>query len=81
MVRCDVVMANDVTGPVPIVECPEAAEAARPGSDIAIDTDSGDVTVDGTTYAARPFPSFVLELAGSGGLMPWAQQRLEGESR
>ena len=72
---------NCVNLGLPIVECPEAAEAARPGSRIAIDTGTGDVTVDGTTYAARPIPGFVLELAGSGGLVPWARQRLEGGSQ
>lgn len=72
---------NCVNLGLPIVECPEAADAARPGSRIGIDTETGDVTVDGTTYRAKPMPDFVLELAGSGGLVPWARQRLEGGSR
>ena len=71
---------NCVNLGLPIIECPDAAEAARPGSHIAIDTDTGDVTIDGTTYAARLTPSFVLELADSGGLVPWAQRKLADAS-
>jgi 3-isopropylmalate/(R)-2-methylmalate dehydratase small subunit len=62
---------------VPLMDCPEAAEAARPGSRMRVDTDTGDVEVDGETFRARPVPGLVLELQASGGLVPWTRERLE----
>lgn len=61
---------------LPLMDCPEAAEAARPGSRMRIDTDTGDVQVDGETFCAQPIPGLVLELQASGGLVPWTRERL-----
>jgi 3-isopropylmalate/(R)-2-methylmalate dehydratase small subunit len=61
---------------LPLVECPEAAEAAQPGSSIAIDTASGGVTVDGRRFRSQPVDQFVLELQTAGGLIPWARERI-----
>jgi 3-isopropylmalate/(R)-2-methylmalate dehydratase small subunit len=63
---------------LPVLEAPEAAEAAKPGSSIRIDTDTGTVEVDGTAFQAAPIDDFVLELQDSGGLVPWAQRQLSG---
>ena len=67
---------NCVNLGLPIVECPEAAEAAKTGSRIRIDTDTGEVEVDGERFQAAPVDPFVLELQDSGGLVPWAQGKL-----
>ena len=67
---------NCVNLGLPILECPEAAEAAKPGSRISIDTESGEVDVAGARFRARPVDPFVLELQDSGGLVPWAQGKL-----
>ena len=67
---------NCVNLGLPILESPEAAEAARPGSRITIDTETGTVEVDGSRFEARPVAPFVLELQDSGGLVPWAQAKL-----
>lgn len=69
---------NCVNLGLPIVECAEAARAARPGSRVRIDTASGDVEVDGQHYPTRPIAPFVAELQGAGGLVPWARERLAG---
>src|SRR5919197_3305639 len=58
-----------------IVECQEAADAAAPGSRVAIDTDAGTVDVDGHRFPASPVDPFVLELERAGGLVPWAHGR------
>jgi 3-isopropylmalate/(R)-2-methylmalate dehydratase small subunit len=60
---------------LPPIECPDAAGAARPGSSARIDTQTGEVAIDGTSFRARPVPDFVLELQDVGGLIPWARQR------
>ena len=67
---------NCVNLGLPIVECPDAAEVAKTGSRIRIDTDTGEVEVDGERFQAAPVDPFVLELQDSGGLVPWAQGRL-----
>lgn len=67
---------NCVNLGLPILECPEAAEAAKPGSAIRIDTDTGEVDVDGARFQAKPVDPFVAELQGRGGLVPWAREKL-----
>ena len=58
------------------VTAPDAAEAARDGARVRIDTDTGEIDVDGAPYAARPIAPFVLDMIGSGGLVPWARRRI-----
>jgi 3-isopropylmalate/(R)-2-methylmalate dehydratase small subunit len=67
---------NCVNLGLPLLECPEAAEAATPGSRISIDTESGEVDVEGARFRAQPVEPFVLELQDSGGLVPWARGKL-----
>ena len=67
---------NAVNLGLPALECAGAAGAARPGSQIRIDTDTGEVDVDGQVFRAQPVPAFVVDLACSGGLVPWAREQL-----
>ncbi|HJS49550.1 MAG TPA: 3-isopropylmalate dehydratase [Gaiellaceae bacterium] len=71
---------NCVNLGLPILECPGAADAARPGSRVRIDTNTGAVDVDDKTFQAQPTPELVLELQASGGLVPWAQRKLADAS-
>jgi 3-isopropylmalate/(R)-2-methylmalate dehydratase small subunit len=57
------------------VEAPEAAAAARPGSRIRIDTETGEIDVDGRRFAGPPMPPLVGELQAAGGLVPWTAER------
>jgi 3-isopropylmalate/(R)-2-methylmalate dehydratase small subunit len=66
---------NCVNLGLPVLDCPEASEAARRGSRIRIDTDTGEVEVDGTAFRSRPIAPFVLQLQAAGGLVPWASER------
>jgi 3-isopropylmalate/(R)-2-methylmalate dehydratase small subunit len=59
-----------------IVTCPEAAGAAHDGSTIAIDTDTGQVVVDGHSFQAAAIPAFMLDMIAAGGLVPYAQAQL-----
>jgi 3-isopropylmalate/(R)-2-methylmalate dehydratase small subunit len=63
---------------VPAVMCPAASEAAKPGAQITIDTDTGKVTVDGQEFDSTPIPRFMLDMLESGGLVEWGQRRLAG---
>ena len=59
-----------------VLEAPEAAAAARPGSRIRIDTDTGELEVDGARFQAPPVAPLVQELQAAGGLVEHAQDRL-----
>jgi 3-isopropylmalate/(R)-2-methylmalate dehydratase small subunit len=61
---------------LPITTAPDAAAAARRGSLIRIDTDSGELDVDGRRFQGNPVPPFMLDMIASGGLVPWARRRL-----
>jgi 3-isopropylmalate/(R)-2-methylmalate dehydratase small subunit len=58
-----------------IFEAPEAAEAASPGSRIRIDTEAGEILVDGKSFATPPVAALVAELQAVGGLVPWVEER------
>jgi 3-isopropylmalate/(R)-2-methylmalate dehydratase small subunit len=68
---------NCVNLGLPVLEAPDAARAARRGSRIRIDTDTGEVDVDGQRYETAPIPPLVGELQAAGGLVPWTARRAE----
>jgi 3-isopropylmalate/(R)-2-methylmalate dehydratase small subunit len=59
-----------------VLEAPDAAAAARPGSRIRIDTDAGQIEIDGRSFPAAPVAPLVEELQAAGGLVPHAQARV-----
>ena len=61
------------------VPCPEAVAAARPGSQVRIEVETGAVTVDGEAFQAAPLPPFMIELVECGGLAPWIRNRGQTE--
>jgi 3-isopropylmalate/(R)-2-methylmalate dehydratase small subunit len=58
------------------VVCPDAVDAARDGSAIAIDP-SGAVVVDGRRFPVPASPALLTELAEAGGLVAWTERELE----
>jgi 3-isopropylmalate/(R)-2-methylmalate dehydratase small subunit len=65
---------------LPVVAQPEAAEAAEPGAKVRVDTDGGEVLVDGRSFRTAPVPSFMQDMISSGGLVPWGKARLAKRS-
>jgi 3-isopropylmalate/(R)-2-methylmalate dehydratase small subunit len=59
-----------------VLEAPEAAAAAKPACRIRIDTDTGEIEVDGTPCAAAPVAPLVQEVQAAGGLVRHAQGRV-----
>ena len=55
----------------PILECPEAAEAIRPGDTVTVDFKTGVISdeTQGKTFQAAPFPAFVDGIIEAGGLL------------
>ena len=69
---------NAINIGLPIMECPEAAEAIARGEEVCIDLASGTVTdiTTGQVFQAEPFPPFMQELIAAGGLAEYC--RLKG---
>ena len=62
---------NSINIGLPIIECPEAAEAIENGSEVEVDFDKGvikDLTA-GKEYKTSPFPAFIQEIINAGGLV------------
>lgn len=62
---------NSINIGLPILECPEAADAIAAGDTVAIDFDTGVITDEttGRTFQAEPFPPFIQNIIQAGGLM------------
>jgi 3-isopropylmalate/(R)-2-methylmalate dehydratase small subunit len=61
----------------PILECEEAAERIDGGDEVTIDFRTGKITnvTKGESYMAEPFPDFMRELVGKGGLVNYVKQK------
>jgi 3-isopropylmalate/(R)-2-methylmalate dehydratase small subunit len=72
---------NAINVGLPILECPEAVEEISKGDAVEVDLEKGTITdkTTGKIWTARPFPPFLRELIGSGGLVPWVRKRLEAQ--
>ena len=77
-VKCVIAMSfarifyrNAINIGFPILECPEAAEAIRPGDAVTVDFKTGVIAdeTQGKTFQAAPFPPFINGIIESGGLL------------
>jgi 3-isopropylmalate dehydratase small subunit len=64
---------------LPILPCPEAAEAARTGDEIEVHLAEGTIRnlSRGKEYSAPPFPEEMQEIIAAGGLMNFVKQSLK----
>ena len=62
---------NAINIGLPILECPQAAEAIADGDEVAVDFESGIITdlTKGEQYKAMPFPEFIDNIIKKGGLL------------
>lgn len=62
---------NAINIGLPILECPEAADAILDGDEVSIDFDTGVITdvTTGKSYQAQPFPEFIQKIISAGGLL------------
>jgi len=63
---------NSINIGLPILECAEASEKIKTRDEISIDFDSGIIKniTRNETYKALPFPDFIKDIMGKGGLLP-----------
>lgn len=62
---------NAINIGLPILECPDAADAIQPGDTVEVDFSTGVITdvTSGKTFQAAPFPDFVNGIIQTGGLL------------
>jgi 3-isopropylmalate dehydratase small subunit len=72
---------NAINIGLPIVECPQAAEGIQSGDVVSVDVNTGIIKnlTKNETYQAQPFPAFMQELIGEGGLMNYVKKQLQTE--
>jgi 3-isopropylmalate dehydratase small subunit len=71
---------NCINTGLPIVACPEAAEAIAAGDEIEVDLTEGVIrnVTQGDVYATAPFPDEMQRIIAAGGLMPFVKQSMAG---
>ncbi len=62
---------------LPIVICPDAVDAAKPGDQFELDLEAGTVTVAGVAYQVPVLPPFMRDLLDKGGLVGWVRGRID----
>jgi 3-isopropylmalate/(R)-2-methylmalate dehydratase small subunit len=72
---------NAINIGLPILECPEAVQATQTGQTLEVDLAGGLIrNLDtGGTYHAIPYPPFMLEIIGAGGLIEYTRRKLARE--
>lgn len=62
---------NSINIGLPIIECPEAAQAIRAGDEVEVDFDSGMITdkTTGQTFQGQAFPPFMQKIIACEGLV------------
>lgn len=62
---------NSINIGLPIIESPEAADDIKPGDEIEVDFEKGEIVNNtrGKVYRAKAFPPFMQEIIAKGGLM------------
>jgi len=71
---------NSFNMALPIMECPEAVDAAREGDEVEIDFGKGEIInhTGDSTFNCQPIPPFMQELIESGGLMGYVRKKSGG---
>ncbi len=69
---------NAINVGLPVIECPEAADAIKAGDEVSVDLASGTISdkTSGKVFKAKPVPAFMLQLLADGGLIPHLQKKL-----
>ena len=68
---------NSINIGLPIIECPEAAQAIKNGDEVEVDFDSGVITdkTTGESFQGQAFPEFMQKIITAGGLVNYINQK------
>lgn len=72
---------NCINQGLPILVCPEAVAACRPGDSVRIELETGRVEVAGRAFQAEAFPEFLLTIIRHGGNVGYARAVLAERAR
>ena len=69
---------NAINIGLPLLESPEAVDATDAGDMLEVDLEKGEIknVTKGKTFTAAPYPEFMSELIGAGGLIEYTKKRL-----
>jgi 3-isopropylmalate/(R)-2-methylmalate dehydratase small subunit len=69
---------NSINVGLPILECPDAVQAAQEGDRLSINLENGEINnlTRGGTFNAAPFPDRIRSIIDLGGLEEYVRQRL-----
>lgn len=69
---------NSINIGLPILECPEAAQAIKAGDAVSVNLETGAIhdETTGKQFDAEPFPEFMQKIVNKGGLMAVAQEMI-----
>jgi 3-isopropylmalate/(R)-2-methylmalate dehydratase small subunit len=70
---------NAINIGLPILECPEAAEATTMGDELEADLATGEISnpTRGKTFRAKPYPDFMMGIIEKGGLIAYTNSRFK----
>lgn len=70
---------NSINIGLPIIECPEAAEAIKDGDKVKVDFGSGLITdeTSGQTFTGQSFPEFMQKIINANGLINYINEKTE----
>ena len=68
---------NAINIGLPIIECPEAAQAIEAGDEVEVNFDTGVITdvTKNTSYQGQAFPPFMQKIIGCEGLVNYINQK------
>lgn len=69
---------NAINAGLLVVTCPDAVDVAEKGAEMAIDTESGKITVGGKTFEYPPLAKEVSEILACGGLVAYTKKKIAG---
>ncbi len=74
---------NAINIGLPIIECPEAAQAISAGDEVKVDFDSGVITdvTTGKSFQGQAFPPFMQKIIDCEGLVNYINQKQAGEGQ
>jgi 3-isopropylmalate/(R)-2-methylmalate dehydratase small subunit len=69
---------NAINIGLPLLESPEAVDATDAGDMLEVDLQKGEIKnlTKNLTFTAKPYPAFMSELIGAGGLIEYTKNRL-----
>lgn len=74
---------NAINIGLPLLESPEAVEAAETGDALEIELETGTIknVTKGKTFQAKPYPEFMSQIIASGGLVEYTKKKIAGSAK